>query len=116
MLFALVSNHWDPKPRKKSKEQIEPLQNGEFERSATPEKDEVQDSSESTTPEVDGEVDGTCTPKKSITIDDEYLAFTLGGDLRDGSPLANLASNTDVEMLQDDTCEDDIEKRLAVLE
>ena len=121
MLFALVSKYWVPKPRKKSKKEVEPLENGECQGIATPEPEEAQDSSESTTPEVDGEVDGMSTPKKSITIDDEYLAFTLGGDLRDGSPLANIV-NTDVEMppatehKDQVMSEDDLEKKLAVLE
>ena len=75
LLFQEVSKYWEPKPRKRSKENLGETDPNEPEHESEP-PNEL--SSGEGTADI---IDGFSTPEKPI-INDEYLALTLGGGLR----------------------------------
>lgn len=82
-LFAKVQQFWEPKARtKKSKSNVESESQGEVEvavePTATADDAEIADQPKE---EVET-LDGTSTPDSKPAINDEYLAYTLGGELR----------------------------------
>ena len=80
---------------------------------------EKESQKETSTPEKNeqDDVDGQSTPPSKIPVDDEYLAWTLGGSLKKtvspGSPWApELKGTQELESWEDD----DVDLRLKMLE
>lgn len=123
-LYSYVSQYWPPKKRsiKKSHEEEEeeehPEDTHEPVANGSPESATAQD--EEPTPEDDSQdtdlLDGESTPPPTIPSDhDEYLAWTLGGDLLSPLKQATPLPSTSIEDL-DPTSPQEIEQRLAWLE
>jgi len=130
MLFAEVGKYWAPKPRSRrsSKDLDTPgepdvsgagaegnaVEDGEADEDCETKPDEIEDSH---TP--DEEINGVSTPPSSKSLNDEYLAWTLGGGLRKtASPCSPWVPDTpeEKEELQRDMDLVRIDNKIAELE
>lgn len=102
-LFQKVAKYWAPKLRSKKS-----LELPEVEDSA----DQSKDSTGVSGAVEDEIIDGDTTPDSKPT-NDEYLAWTLGGSLRENSPWAKFCPGSPEDM---STMADEIDIKLKELE
>ena len=86
-LFLKVAQYWTPKQRSKSKKSLENLETEDLpsEPQGTQGKEEPDEVAVES-PANEGVIDGVSTPISQPKASDEYLAWTLGGDLVQNSP------------------------------
>ena len=112
-LYEQLAKYWPKQVAKRGKAEATSGQKPDPEAAAKLEGEGVVEAEDG----QDVSVSGESTPgTKEVTQEDEYLAWTLGGDLRQDTPLARLVKGDAGGCKAEQVEEQDIDRKLAELE